>query len=72
VPSPERLSEHLLARAILKTANDVGFRLVDPARKVSIRNILLTRDTESIGRAVGNQPQADEVEAELLPQQKPD
>jgi len=39
-------------------------------REMSIRTMLLTGDTVSIGRAVGNQLQVDEVEAELLPQQK--
>jgi Cd2+/Zn2+-exporting ATPase/Cu+-exporting ATPase len=39
-------------------------------REMSIRTILLTGDTASIGRAVGNQLQVDEVEAGLLPQQK--
>jgi heavy metal translocating P-type ATPase len=39
-------------------------------REMSIRTVLLTGDTASIGRAVGNQLQVDEVEAELLPQQK--
>jgi heavy metal translocating P-type ATPase len=146
--SAERYSEHPLARAILKTANDVALRLVDPEgfsytpgkgiscrvdggetvvgtrafllehgvtlcapavdhdasteisvaqggvhlgnlriadvlrpeaveavralREMSIRTVLLTGDTASIGRAVGRQLQVDAVEAELLPQQKLD
>jgi P-type E1-E2 ATPase len=41
-------------------------------REMSIKTVLLTGDTASIGRAVGNQLQVDEVEAELLPQQKLD
>ncbi len=39
-------------------------------REMSIVTILLTGDTAPIGRAVGQQLQVDEVEAELLPQQK--
>ena len=39
---------------------------------MSIRTILLTGDSASIGRAVGHQLQVDEVEAELLPRQKLD
>src|ERR1035438_1631703 len=41
-------------------------------REMSIRTILLTGDTVSIGRAIGHQLRVDEVEAELLPQQKLD
>ena len=41
-------------------------------REMSIRTVLLTGDSSSIGRAVGQQLQVDEVEAELLPQQKLD
>jgi heavy metal translocating P-type ATPase len=41
-------------------------------REMSIVTILLTGDTAPIGRAVGQQLQVDEVEAELLPQQKLD
>jgi P-type Cu+ transporter len=146
--SAERFSEHPLARAILKTANEIGVRMVDPERfsytpgrgiscrvngeetfvgtrafllehgvavsapaadrdssteilvaqggvhlgslriadvlrpeaveavralrEMSIRTVLLTGDTASIGRAVGRQLQVDDVEAELLPQQKLD
>jgi heavy metal translocating P-type ATPase len=146
--SADRYSEHPLARAILKTANDASLRLVDPEgfsytpgkgifclvdgeettvgtrafllehgvrvsapaadhessseisvshgrvymgslriadvlrpeaveavralKEMSIRTVLLTGDTTSIGRAVGCQLQVDEVEAELLPQQKLD
>ena len=146
--SAERYSEHPLARAILKTANEVALRLVDPEgfsytpgkgiscrvdgeetvvgtrgfllehgvnvsvlsidldssteisvaqgrdylgslriadvlrpeaveavralREMSIKTVLLTGDTAAIGRAVGGQLQVDEVEAELLPQQKLD
>ncbi len=144
--SAERFSEHPLAIAILKTAHEIGIRLVDPEkfsytpgkgiscrvsgeeavvgtrafllehgvavptpaakhdssteisvaqggvylgslriadvlrpeaveavgalREMSIRTVLLTGDTAAIGRAVGHQLQVDEVEAELLPQQK--
>ncbi len=39
-------------------------------REMSIRTILLTGDTASIGQAVGSQLQVDGVEAELLPEQK--
>lgn len=146
--SAERFSEHPLARAILKSANGIGVRLVDPERfsyspgkgiscrvdgeetvvgtrafllehgvvvsapaadqdssteilvaqglvhvgslriadvlrpeaveavralrEMSIRTVLLTGDRASIGRAVGRQLQVDDVEAELLPQQKLD
>ncbi len=146
--SAERYSEHPLARAILKTANEAALRLVDPEgfsytpgkgiscgvdgeetmvgsrafllehgvkvsgpasdqdssteisvaqgcvhlgslriadvlrpeaveavralKEMSIRTVLLTGDTASIGHAVGNQLQVDEVEAELLPQEKLD
>ncbi len=41
-------------------------------RGMSIKTILLTGDVGAIGRAVGQQLQVDEVEAELLPQQKRD
>jgi heavy metal translocating P-type ATPase len=146
--SAERYSEHPLARAVLKTANEVTLRLVDPEafsytpgkgiacrvdgqetvvgnrafllehgvnvptlardhdssteilvaqggvhlgtlgiadvlrpeavlavralKEMSIRTVLLTGDTAAIGRAVGRQLQVDDVEAELLPQQKLD
>ena len=39
-------------------------------REMSIRTVLLTGDAGPIGRAVGQQLQVDDVEAELLPQQK--
>jgi len=146
--SAERYSEHPLARAILKTANDASLSLVDPEgfsytpgkgiscrveaeetvvgtrafllecgvevsapttdddssteisvaqgrihlgslriadvlrpeaveavralKDMSIRTVLLTGDAVSIGLAVGHQLEVDEVEAELLPQQKLD
>ena len=146
--SAERYSEHPLARAILKTANDAALGLVDPdgfaytpgkgiscrvdgeetvvgnraflmehdvkvftpsldhdssteisvsqgrvhlgslsiadvlrpeaveavraLKEMSVRTVLLTGDTAAIGRAVGQQLQVDDVEAELLPQQKLD
>ena len=41
-------------------------------KEMSIRTVLLTGDTASIGHAVGRQLQVDEAEAELLPQQKLD
>jgi Cd2+/Zn2+-exporting ATPase/Cu+-exporting ATPase len=41
-------------------------------REMSIRTVLLTGDAGPIGRAIGQQLQVDEVEAELLPQQKLD
>jgi P-type E1-E2 ATPase len=41
-------------------------------RAASIRTILLTGDAASIGRAIGERLQVDEIEAELLPQQKLD
>jgi len=148
VASAERYSEHPLARAILKTANDAALGLVDPdgfaytpgkgiscrvdgeetvvgnraflmehevkvftpsidhdsateisvaqghvhlgslriadvlrpeaveavraLKEMSVRTVLLTGDTAAIGRAVGQQLQVDDVEAELLPQQKLD
>jgi Cd2+/Zn2+-exporting ATPase/Cu+-exporting ATPase len=144
--SAERYSEHPLARAVLRTANEASLDLVDPEgfsytpgkgiscrverkptlvgnrvfllqhgvtppaapadhdtsteilvahggvflgsiriadvlrpeaveairalREMSIRTVLLTGDAGPIGRAVGQQLQVDEVEAELLPQQK--
>jgi len=146
--SAERYSEHPLARAVLKAANEVDLSLVDPEgfsytpgkgilcrvegeetvvgtrtflldcgvtastlpadndssteisvaqggvhlgnlriadvlrpeaveavrklKQMSIRTVLLTGDTASIGRAVGRQLRVDDVEAELLPQQKLD
>lgn len=146
VASAERFSEHPLARAILKTANEVNLELVDPEcfsytpgkgiscrvegketvagsraflfehaitvpapptdygssteiavahggiylgsiriadvlrpeaveairalREMSIRTFLLTGDAIAIGKAVGQQLRVDQVEAELLPQQK--
>jgi len=39
-------------------------------RAMSIRTILLTGDAAAIGRAVGNRLQVDDIQAELLPQQK--
>jgi P-type E1-E2 ATPase len=39
---------------------------------MSITTVLLTGDTASIGQAIGHQLQVDDVEAELLPQQKLD
>lgn len=147
VASAERFSEHPLARAILKTAHEIGIKLTDPEnfsytpgkgiscrvngaetvagtrafllehkvpvsasaadhdsteilvaqsgahlgtlqiadvlrpeavqairalREMSIRTVLLTGDTSSIGRSVGAQLQVDDVEAELLPQEKLD
>jgi heavy metal translocating P-type ATPase len=144
--SAERYSEHPLARAILKTANELDIQLVDPEefsytpgkgifcrvegkptvvgsraflleqgialadtppahdasteisvahagihlgnikiadvlrpeaveavralREMSIRTILLTGDAAAIGKAVADQLNVDEVEAELMPQQK--
>ena len=41
-------------------------------REMSIRTVLLTGDATPIGRAIGQQLHVDEVEAELLPQQKLD
>ena len=146
--SAERFSEHPLARAVLKAANEAAVRLVDPEefeykpgkgitclvegkqtivgsrafllesgvtvsappldrdssteisvahdgihlggiwiadvlrpeaveavralRKMAIKTILLTGDAGPIGKAVGQRLQVDEVESELLPQQKLD
>ena len=39
-------------------------------REMSIRTILLTGDAAAIGKAVGQQLNVDEIEAELMPQQK--
>jgi P-type Cu+ transporter len=47
-------------------------KAVRALREMSIRTVLLTGDMASIGRAIGKQLQVDEVEAELLPQQKLD
>jgi heavy metal translocating P-type ATPase len=45
---------------------------VQALREMSIRTVLLTGDAAGIGRAVGEQLQVDEIEAELLPWQKLD
>ena len=63
---------HLGSLRIADVLRPEAVEAVRALREMSIRTILLTGDTASIGRAVGRQLQVDEVEAELLPQQKLD
>ena len=63
---------HLGSLRIADVLRPEAVEAVRALREMSIRTVLLTGDTASIGRAVGHQLQVDEVEAELLPQQKLD
>jgi Cd2+/Zn2+-exporting ATPase/Cu+-exporting ATPase len=63
---------HLGSLRIADVLRPEAVEAVRALREMSIRTVLLTGDTSSIGRAVGRQLQVDDVEAELLPQQKLD
>jgi Cd2+/Zn2+-exporting ATPase/Cu+-exporting ATPase len=63
---------HLGSLRVADVLRPEAVEAVRALKEMSIRTVLLTGDTASIGRAVGNQLQVDEVEAELLPQQKLD
>jgi Cd2+/Zn2+-exporting ATPase/Cu+-exporting ATPase len=63
---------HLGSLRIADVLRPEAVEAVRALKEMSIRTILLTGDTASIGRAVGHQLMVDEVEAELLPQQKLD
>ncbi|MGA2591974.1 MAG: cation-translocating P-type ATPase [Bryobacteraceae bacterium] len=63
---------HLGSLRIADVLRPEAVGAVRALREMSIRTVLLTGDTASIGRAIGHQLQVDEVEAELLPQQKLD
>jgi Cd2+/Zn2+-exporting ATPase/Cu+-exporting ATPase len=63
---------HLGSLRIADVLRPEAVEAVRALREMSIRTVLLTGDAASIGRAIGQQLQVDEVEAELLPQQKLD
>jgi len=63
---------HLGSLRIADVLRPEAVEAVRALRAMSIRTVLLTGDTASIGRAIGQQLHVDEVEAELLPQQKLD
>ena len=61
---------HLGSLRIADVLRPEAVAAVRALREMSIRTVLLTGDTAAIGRAIGQQLRVDEVEAELLPQQK--
>jgi heavy metal translocating P-type ATPase len=63
---------HLGSLRIADVLRPEAVLAVRALREMSIRTVLLTGDTASIGCAIGRELQVDEVEAELLPQQKLD
>jgi P-type E1-E2 ATPase len=63
---------HLGSLRIADVLRPEAVEAVRALREMSIRTVLLRGDTASIGRAIGHQLRVDEVEAELLPQQKLD
>jgi heavy metal translocating P-type ATPase len=63
---------HLGSLRIADVLRPEAVEAVRALREMSIRTVLLTGDTASIGRAIARQLQVDDVEAELLPQQKLD
>ena len=63
---------HLGSLRIADVLRPEAVEAVRALKEMSIRTVLLTGDTASIGRAVGHQLKVDEVVAELLPQQKLD
>jgi Cd2+/Zn2+-exporting ATPase/Cu+-exporting ATPase len=63
---------HLGSLRIADVLRPEAVEAVRALREMSIRTVLLTGDTASIGRAIGQKLQVDEVEAELLPRQKLD
>ena len=76
IPPPKYLvahgGVHLGSLRIADVLRPEAVEAVRALREMSIRTVLLTGDAASIGRAIGQQLQVDEVEAELLPQQKLD
>ena len=63
---------HLGSLRIADVLRPEAMEAVRTLREMSVRTVLLTGDAAAIGRAVGRQLRVDEVEAELLPQQKLD
>jgi len=63
---------HLGSLRIADVLRPEAVEAVRALREMSIGTVLLTGDTVSIGRAIGQQLRVDDVEAELLPQQKLD
>ncbi len=63
---------HLGSLRIADVLRPEAVEAVQALREMHITTLLLTGDTASIGRAIGHQLCVDEVEAELLPQQKLD
>ncbi|HUO27605.1 MAG TPA: cation-translocating P-type ATPase [Bryobacteraceae bacterium] len=63
---------HLGSLRIADVLRPEAVEAVRALKEMSVRTVLLTGDTAAIGRAVGQQLQVDDVEAELLPQQKLD
>lgn len=61
---------HLGSIRIADVLRPEAMEAIRALREMSIRTILLTGDAGAIGRAVGDQLKVDEVEVELLPQQK--
>jgi Cd2+/Zn2+-exporting ATPase/Cu+-exporting ATPase len=61
---------HLGSLRIADVLRPEAVEAVRALREISIRTVLLTGDAAPIGRAIAQQLQVDEVEAELLPQQK--
>ena len=63
---------HLGSLRIADVLRPEAVEAVRALRDMSIKTVLLTGDAASIGRTIGRQLHVDEVEAELLPQQKLD
>jgi P-type E1-E2 ATPase len=63
---------HLGSLRIAEVLRPEAVEAVRALQAMPIRTVLLTGDAVPIGRAVGDQLQVDEVEAELLPWQKVD
>jgi Cd2+/Zn2+-exporting ATPase/Cu+-exporting ATPase len=63
---------HLGSLRIADVLRPEAVGAVRALREMSIRTVLLTGDAASIGRAIGCQLHVDDVEAELLPEQKLD
>ena len=63
---------HLGSLRIADVLRPEAVDAVRALKEMSVRTVLLTGDTAAIGRAVGQQLQVDDVEAELLPEQKLD
>lgn len=63
---------HLGSLGIADVLRPEAAQAVRALREISIRTVLLTGDTASIGRAIGRELRVDEVDAELLPRQKLD